>query len=330
MPFKVRLSKSVFILYTGLTASGYDLASSTADDPMMSLIDAIKYHTWASAAVSYFREARLEGGGVNPYWPRAAMLLNASFYLSDNPAEGYTDQEEVFGTVARFPTDAANKDTETASWIREFPRMRRLIEDDPAFPILWGRFCDAVDAERLRPFEDAAQRAVTCITSGLGAHAEAISDFVVVPNPLQAPQIADFVRKDGILFAVIASPRPLSIAHELLHSIFEKALAQERDTIVGYRRLFAPNMVEAMVKMQYAWDSGDESWLRVFEESLVRAATIWMKGRNTPGEPNRLATLEAGVGFAYVPALVRSFEEKWNGPKDMRAFISSCLSTLDR
>jgi hypothetical protein len=86
MPFGVSLSRPVFTLYTGLTASGYDLAAKYAppDGMLSALIQDIRAKAWPEDALAYFRKARLLCQGVNPYWPRAAMLLKAAFHLDRN------------------------------------------------------------------------------------------------------------------------------------------------------------------------------------------------------------------------------------------------------
>ncbi len=79
--FTVSLHKPVFVLYSGLIASGYDLTRIEATDPLYHVVNAIKATDWDPDALSYFSKARLNHGGVNPYWPRAAMLLHAAFHL---------------------------------------------------------------------------------------------------------------------------------------------------------------------------------------------------------------------------------------------------------
>ena len=163
--------------------------------------------------------------------------------------------------------------------IGRFPEMQRRFASDPLLGDLWDHFRGIMNGDRIGHFQKAGEDAVRMVVEGLNAHIEELPHLVVVPNPLQAPQVADFVRKKDRLYAVVAIARPLSIAHELLHSVFEKALARESALIAGYRHLFTPDVVTAMQRYQYAWDSGGESWLRVFEESLVRAATIWIAQR---------------------------------------------------
>lgn len=331
MPFGVSLSRPVFTLYTGLTASGYDLAAKYAppDGMLSALIQDIRAKAWPEDALAYFRKARLLCQGVNPYWPRAAMLLKAAFHLDRNgpgePAK-YENETEVLESVYRFPTEPENRAEDTVEWVRQYPWFHGLIEDSPGLETLWRRFSAWMGPEELEPFRAAAQGAVAWLQTGLGVAPEDIPAFTVIPNPLQAPQIADFVRKDGRLYAVLAKARPQSIAHEVLHTVFEKAITGQRAGILARRSdLFTKPVAEAMVRMQYAWDDGPESWLRVFEETLVRAATLWIAHRDAPDEGDRLALEESRDGFIYVPAMLRAFREDWTGPGQIEHFIRNGL-----
>jgi hypothetical protein len=106
-------------------------------------------------------------------------------------------------------------------------------------------------------------------------------------------------------------------------------LRAAKSDIVAHRHLLRPVLPE-MLKMQYAWGDDDDSWLRVFEESLMRAGAIWIEYAGRKSNGNREAVLHAGQGFTYVPALLRCLREEWTGPESGVAFASSCLRSCVR
>lgn len=55
--FTVSLNKQVFVLYTGLWASGYDLTRLEDTDPLSQVVEAIKATDWDSGALDYFSQA---------------------------------------------------------------------------------------------------------------------------------------------------------------------------------------------------------------------------------------------------------------------------------
>lgn len=322
--FAVRPELNVFGLYTGLTASGYDLARIPAADPLHEAVESIKAAQWPDEVTAYFSKARSAGGGVNPYWPRAAMLLNASFYLSDGPEYCYSDLPQVLRDVERFPVGPTQKGPDTVEWVKGFPRAYGSLTHYASLSDLWNRYLQAL-TPHLLGFEQALSTAVTSVARATGASEEEMPSLVVVPNPLQAPQVADFVRKDSIIHVVIAEPKAPSIVHELLHNLFDPGLRSAKEAIVGYRGLLAP-VLEQMLKMQYAWGDDEESWLRVFEENLMRAAAIWVEHAGGWNETGRETGLHAASeGFIYAPVLLRCLREKWQGPREMKDFIVACL-----
>lgn len=284
--FTVSLSKPVFVLYSGLIASGYDLTCVDAAGPLYGVISAIKVMDWDPDALTYFSKARLHHGGVNPYWPRVAMLLHASFHLEpltgrELPPGPAQVPAVVMKAIKSFPVDESQKKDDTINWVRVYPRAHAAFDGHPAMASLWMRYQQAMGPNCLQSFEQAAADALSSLEMALGIKSDTkghgLPRLNVVPNPLQSPFLADFVRQGDTLHAVVAEPNLTSIVHELLHSIFADALQDSRTAVLDSRYLFTPALLSSMTKLQYAWDGGDESWLRVFEETLVRAASIWVK-----------------------------------------------------
>ncbi len=84
-----------------------------------------------------------------------------------------------------------------------------------------------------------------------------------------------------------------------------------------------------MLRMQYAWGDDDESWLRVFEESLMRAAAIWVENARPGRSEESEAARDASEGFIYVPAFLRCLRNRWAGPAQSERFISWCLEACE-
>jgi len=326
----VRADKRVFGMYVGLTASGYDLARLPEGDPVREVIEAIRAARWPAGAVRYFGQARRLGRGVNPYWPRAAMLLEACFFLGPDGRFTYRDELELLRTIAAFPVDPDEKDRPTVDWVRSFPRAYSEIADEGQFPSLWSSYLEAVEPA-LHEFDDAATKALQAFVEATGVTLESLPELVLIPNPLQAPEVADFVRRDGTVHIVMARPRMSSVVHELLHEVFGPALRSARAEVVQYRHLLRP-VLPAMLRMQYAWGDDDESWFRVFEESLMRAAAIWIESahvRHGARDEQMEASRDAREGFAYVPTLLRCLRKDWAGPARAQRFISRCLEACE-
>lgn len=211
----------------------------------------------------------------------------------------------VLKAIKEFPVDESQKDDETVNWVKGYPRVHVAFESHPDMVLLWDWYQSVMGPSRLKPFETAAADALSSLASAFGIETDVKADtgtdiktstetyietgikigikgvglpyLNVIPNPLQSPMLADFVHKDDAVHAIVAEPRLTSVVHELLHGVFAGALRDSRAAVLDFRHLFTSALVSSMTNLQYAWDGGDESWLRVFEETLVRAASIWVK-----------------------------------------------------
>lgn len=66
--------RNVYDVYLGLTAAGYDMANPVRASGITKAILATR---WGQPIVDYFGKARTEDGRLNPYWPRASILVRA-------------------------------------------------------------------------------------------------------------------------------------------------------------------------------------------------------------------------------------------------------------
>lgn len=319
----VRPHMGVFALYVGLTVSGYNLARVNSGSPEEDLIKAIKQADWPPAVRNYFANARSRTGGVNPYWPRAGMLLEACFYLETGQQFSPKDEMALLRTIADFPVSPAEKDSSVVSWVRDFPSAYVAVTGADVFPPLWTSYLNILQP-CLRVFEHAAASSLDSIVGVTGFQATSLPDVVVIPNPLQAPELADFVRRPCTIYVVVAEPRMSSMVHELLHDVLGPVIRANKAAIIAHRHLLRP-VLSSMKRMQYAWGDDDESWLRVFEESMMRAGAIWLENERRSDEGDRHAQVQASHGFIYVPALLQCLRKNWQGPDRTAGFIEECL-----
>jgi hypothetical protein len=163
----VRPHMGVFGLYVGLTASGYDLARVSPQEPIGLILRAIKTAQWPKTVEKFFAQARARNNGVNPYWPRAAMLLEACFYLGSGRAFKPSDELRLLRSIADFPVPASLRDSTTAAWVRELPEPFAAVTGAELFPVLWTSYLDAIQPH-LRSWETAASTAVESLTGMTG------------------------------------------------------------------------------------------------------------------------------------------------------------------
>jgi hypothetical protein len=360
--FTVGLRENVFALYAGLISSGYDLFELAADDPVHIVIEEIRRMQWPEPVTAYFAKARKEGGGVNPYWPRAAMLLMVSFYAESSHNQGLpcvschtdgtcgsaavqvqelTSEKEwkmsVKAQLDRFPVSPEAKSSGVFEWLLGFADIWHQMRSLDSFARLWTKYRTVMDSS-IDQFYETTRDSIRLFTNVLGVAPQGLPAICVIPNPLQAPQVADFVRKDGVVYVIVAAPRPSAIIHELLHDVFEPGIEAAKHKIAQFSHLLEP-VYGQMVKMQYAWDMSPDSWLRVFEENFMRAASIWVEHapgmpgadskEDAPARAHAHALTHAQEGFVYVPVMVTMFLKEWHGLDGIGVFMDKVLEVCD-
>ena len=314
----VHPSKQIFSIYAGLTAAGYDMASPSQ------LVSAIRDANWPDDVLTYFGEARTGGCEVNPYWPRAFLLALASLYLPESPPYRYPDPLVVTRHIESLDSVSPDDtDEDTVALILELPEVYDLLQRQPVLEKLWDLHDGSIDLIRC---ERVVSEAASEVVERMGVAREDLPRIIVIPNPLQAPEQTDFVTLDDSVYLIKAWPDASSCIHEMLHNLLSPALALAGGEIRKSAHLLRP-IFDDMVRLAYAWDESQESWQRVFEEHFIRAAEIWVSCQDN-SESSKHATMNAELGFHYVPAMVRQFQTCWSGMEKAEGFIGLCLRTL--
>lgn len=294
--------------------------------------------TWPKDLIAYFRQARHEGCELNPYWPRAFLLVAAGLRTSESQDWDWdcSDPHDIVRGICSLPVNPVHKENATMDWIMSLPLQFRSISGHPSSSALWKAYLDAL-SPKLAQYEEAMLQAARAVSTRLGIHERQLPEMILVPNPLQAPQIADAVGVGERVFLIMAEPEPESVVHEMLHHLMAPGLKAAEASIDRAYALWKP-VRDDMIRIGYAWDDSVESWRRVFEENLVRAATIWVGLQSEPGagtdsaglcggyqKAGSMAREQAGFGFLYVPVLLDMLLASWRGIENADTFICDCL-----
>jgi len=233
-----RASKQIFSVYLGLTASGYDMARPSRNQCLCQLIDGIKASDWPRHVLAYFRKARTDRCDVNPYWPRAFLVSLASLYLPESPPYQYSDP----GAIERHIEDLeavspADKRADTVRWVLQLPDIYQALWAQPVTHRLWSLYERHLN---LGQAEKVAADAAALIVRRTGVAPERLPGIVILPNPLQAPEVTDEVTIGDNTCIIASEPDLASCIHEMLHHLLSPALALSRGTIREFAYLLVP------------------------------------------------------------------------------------------
>lgn len=316
--------KNLFTIYVGLTAAGYDLAKIPENKEIHNVIHGIH---WNEDVIIYFSKARTNTCEVNAYWARDYFLSLASLYITENDGCAYTNFHDVIDYIKSNQFNPDDIGLDTIKWLQQLPIYYSKIASTEGFDYIWENYLNEMKEASIN-IQAVMDDALSNILNLLDVSEEALPKIVLIPNRLQAPQCANYIKKDGITYIIKAIPDVESIVHEYLHSILEKYLFDTKSIIVEHLYLLEP-VFDEMIRYQYAWKFDAESWFKVFEENLVRAMTLWICFLDNKEAAFSKAYGEEKSGFIYVPVILDALMSKWNGLCGFCQFIEICLMRSD-
>lgn len=313
--------KSLFATYVGLVFGGYNLTDIEKVNYIYQLISQAECNEDTKA---YFSMSSTTSCEVNPFWPRAFLLSLASFYIS----EDLTSYQDFHGFINHIESldniNPTEKNVELYEWLRELPYYLSQITMASSFNELWGKYRD-YELKQTAWINNEVEGIVDKIRNLLGDIEIDLPEIVYVPNCLQAPQATDYVRKDNKVYIIKSIPNIESFVHEYLHEIFNPYLKDNSRLITEYSFLLEP-IYEEMLKYQYAWNKGSESWRRVFEENFMRAASTWVTYQSDFEKGAKICQSYSEQGFIYAPVIYDSLVSEWTDIESISMFISKCLN----
>lgn len=324
MNLSIEHNKNLFVSYVGLTIGGYTLAESKENNKLLEMIRGVQ---WDKDIVAYFSEARTNTCEVNPYYPRAFFLTLASLYIVNEDRVFYDKFDELHKYINDLEVNPIEKDANAIEWIKKLPYYFTKVISNKNFKGLWDYYLLYVESNDLIT-KKVLDSAVLRIMESFKIGKDDLFQIIVLPNKLQAPQATDVVYMENLVYIIKSEPDEESIIHEYLHSILDKYLHENKLLINQYLHLLKP-VLDDMMKYQYAWDYGIDSWNRVFEESFMRAASLWVCNNNDIETAISKAIRNACYGFTYVPIILENFIHRWTTFEDFKEFLKTCLNECE-
>lgn len=313
---KIQHNKNIFAAYVGLIIGGYNLLDTIKNEKIYNKVKNIK---WDSSIADYFSKAKSYTCEVNAYYPKAFYLTLASLYVD----EVYYEFNKLEEYISKLPINPVEKDENAMKWLQQLPVYLAKVFNNKEFDAIWKQYL-AISEESDLNVQNIIDAAMFKIGEAFKVKKDDFPQILIVPNRLQAPEAADVAYKTDVIYIINPEPNEESIIHEYLHCFFDRDLEVNRSLINKYLYLLKP-VLKVMIKYQYAWDYNLDSWNRVFEESFMRAASIWVSNYNDEENGFKVAYRYEKYGFIYVPAILKNFVTEKDKLNDFSLFIRKCL-----
>ncbi len=223
----------------------------------------------------FFFDVKQNTCEVYPYWPRAAMLETATFYV-DSPRERFVD----FNAYKNSIMSAKNiSDIERNQffwdWISKFPKALSLILQSNSFRryLKWEN--DWI-AEQNQKYEKELRKIRDTLAVCKEKFKSPIQNIQVVLNPIKCVYSADYHLVDNDFIFCSGSLSEEAVIHEFIHHIVHPIVENQKDEILRC------NFTDLDVDTSYYLNNDEVGILNAFEEYMVRALTDAIVSGNVP------------------------------------------------
>lgn len=315
-------NRNIFDAYLGLNASGYNIANPGRIGTIFNLIGA---ENWRQQTLEYFRFARINDGRINPYWPRAFILVLTS--LLHDQLLGAVDPALIRTHLTAVSNLSSTEvDDTVVGWAAAFPGQALLFRTAQTYAEARTCYRDAIQGE-IRKNGIAFEHAVLAAQDRLQALFPLLSPspvITVILNPLQVDPLTDVVRIHDRTYILTSYLRVESYVHEQIHISIEPYLHAWKDQIARNVRLLDP-VYDRMAYMSYAWDHSTASWHNVFSETLTRVITLLICDNGDPELREQQIKNLVQEGFYYARPMAETILMKGKGKPLSDEWLQLCF-----
>ena len=252
---------AISAIYFALLQSGYDYYSLGRTKEQLETVK-----SFYNPEFCCFSQTKQNTCGTYSYWPRAALLESAVFYL-----DGDLKQISDFKAYKNFVMSASNlQDIERNenfwAWISCFPtELSKVINNDYFKKYLiwenaWIEYQNQTNAENLVTLKEIIE---TCISK----YNAQICDVKIVLSPIKCTYSSDYHFVNGEFIFSSGQFSLESVIHEFLHQIVHPHVCKNQNIILVNKKVFD------CIDSSYYLSNSENGKLNAFEEYLVKALT---------------------------------------------------------
>lgn len=254
---------TISAIYYALLQCGYDYYALERNEEHICVVEAFRQ---PATLQPFFTEVKQSTCEVYPYWPRAAMLETASFYLNSVNSsfadfEKYRDLILSAGNIAN-----EERDSHFWNWITDFPKAMKSVMDSKAFTeyLEWE---DGWIAQQNTIYTEELAFLQTCLTHCVKEYKSPVKRIQIVLSPIKCVYSSDYHLVDDCFVFSSGRFRTESVIHEFLHHVVHPVVLKYRGNILSHERQY-PGIDESY------YLAGDAAGrLNAFEEFAVRSLT---------------------------------------------------------
>ena len=254
---------AISAIYFALLQCGYEFYSIERSAKHISAIESFYS---PNTSDPFFLQTKQHTCAVYPYWPRAAILETASFYI-DSSKMGFADLEAFQQRVMSAGNlSDAERDQLLWSWIVDFPKALERILHSRHF-MQYKEWEDQWIQKQNMAYRDELLLLQDRLDLCKEVYRSPVKNLQIVLSPIKCIYASDYhMIGDTFLFSSGAF-EPASVTHELLHPVVHPMVQKVKEKILENKRKYRG------IDDSYYLSGHDDGQINAFEEFLVRSLT---------------------------------------------------------
>ena len=252
-------------IYFALLQCGYDFYAIEKD---ASLIESIEGFRNAASGFddSFFSKVRQNTCEVYPYWPRAAALETATYYLHKDSL-GFSDYDAYKKSIMNATNVSdVERDEDFWEWVIDFPvALKRVLESSDFISYLdWE---NAWVSQQNHLWKSDLQHIQRVLNTCMKNYSSPIQTVSIVLNPIKCTYSSDhFINNDELNFTSGVF-RMESVLHEFLHHVVHPFVSKHKQAVMKCQMPYPD------IDGSYYLGGDENGKLNAFEEYVVRMLT---------------------------------------------------------
>lgn len=261
-------STAINAIYFGLIGSGYNYADIEKSEEILKLIKIVEDNPLPKTINKFFRGAYQNTCKPYPYWPRAALMETATFFIRDvNNADTF-DYRGYYNEVMNLTNVIdSERDEHFWIWVKEFPYMLKEILLHKKFQEV-DEYIKKWILENSKAYENKIAKIEQSLIKLMASEGKEVQPIKVIISPLKCVYSADYKAFGGKLFVLLGDFLPHSIVHECIHPLVHPYIIELRADIL---KCFESKTFN--IDKSYYLNKDEDGFLNAFEENIVRKVT---------------------------------------------------------
>ena len=266
---------AISAIYFSLLQCKYDFYSIKRDTSLVNKLRSFIGSDCSESEYNFFSDVRQNTCEVYPYWPRAAMLETATFYIDCSLGKFRNLNAYRDNIMSAKNISDKERDVLFWNWIENFPKsLKRVLDSDGFNEYLKWENDWIVEQNQQNNIE--LRNICNILNICMKKFNSPIQNIELVLSPIKCVYSADYHLYNKKFIYSSGSLKKEAILHEFIHHTIHPIVEKRKDEIAHY------NFSNLNIDTSYYLDNDMTGRLNAFEEYSVRMLTDLIISGNIP------------------------------------------------